>query len=179
MAAMDTKLLANPTDPTAWQQALYAFLVEKERRSGSRRTVESYSRMLQDFFGRTGKTPDQVRSPDVLGWAHGIGLSGRTPSAITIGARVACLSSFYKFLIRMGMLTSNPCDALERPKIQPSPARGYTATDVQKILAVIPDTFAGRRDRAIVLVLVMTGRRRSEVINLTAKDITVEDAVSY
>jgi hypothetical protein len=29
-----------------WERALYAFLVEKERRSGSLRTVEGYSRML-------------------------------------------------------------------------------------------------------------------------------------
>ncbi len=176
---MDSKPLANPTDPTAWQQTLYAFLAEKERRSGSRRTVESYARMLQHFFGQAGKTPDLVTSPDVLGWAHGIGLSGRTPSGITIGARVACLSSFYRFLIRMGTLQSNPCDALERPKIQTSPARGYTATDVQKILAVLPDTVAGRRDRAIILTLVLTGRRRSEVINLQAKDITVEDERAF
>ncbi len=176
---MDTKLLANPTDPSAWQQALHAFLAEKERRSGSRRTVESYSRMLQHFFGQAGKTPDLVTSPDVLGWAHGIGLSGRTPSGITIGARVAFLSSFYKFLIRMGTLQSNPCDALERPKIQASPARGYTASDVQKILAVVPDTVAGRRDRAIILTLVLTGRRRSEVINLKAKDISVEDERAF
>jgi len=33
-------------DPSAWDQALYAFLIEKGNRSGSRRTVESYSRML-------------------------------------------------------------------------------------------------------------------------------------
>jgi integrase/recombinase XerC len=176
---METKLLANPTDPSAWQQALYAFLAEKERRSGSRRTAEGYSRMLQHFFGVVGKTPDQVTSPEVLSWAHGIGLSGRVPSGVTIGARTACLSSFYKFLIRMGTLSSNPCDALERPKIQPSPARGYTATDVQKILAAIPDTIAGRRDRAIVLTLVITGRRRSEVINLKAKDISVEGDRSF
>jgi integrase/recombinase XerC len=179
MAAMETKLLANPTDPSAWQQALYAFLAEKERRSGSRRTVEGYSRMLQHFFGVVAKTPDQVTSPEVLSWAHGIGLSGRVPSGVTIGARIACLSSFYKFLIRMGTLASNPCDALERPKVQPSPARGYTATDIQRILAAIPDTVAGRRDRAIVLTLVMTGRRRSEVINLKAKDISVEDERSF
>jgi site-specific recombinase XerD len=143
MAAMETKPLANPTDPSAWQQALYAFLAEKERRSGSQRTVEGYSRMLQRFFGVTGKTPDQVTSPEVLSWAHGIGLSGRVPSSVTIGARTACLSSFYKFLIRMGTLASNPCDALERPKVQPSPARGYTATDVQKILAAIPREVRG------------------------------------
>src|SRR5487761_2362348 len=179
MAAMETTLLANPTDPSAWQQALYAFLAEKERRSGSRRTVEGYSRMLQHFFGVVGKTPDAVTSADVMGWAYGKGLSGREPSAITIGARVACLSSFYHFLIRMSILAANPCDALERPKVQPSPARGYTALDVQKILAVIPDTVAGRRDRAIVLTLVLTGRRRSEVINLTAGNITVEGETAF
>src|SRR5674476_277872 len=172
---MTTRLLTAPIDATAWEHALYAFLAEKEKRSGSRRTVESYSRMLQHFFGRIGKTPDQVSSPDVLAWAHGVGLSGREPSSVTVGARTACLSSFYKFLIRMGTMTGNPCDALERPKVQQSVARGYTALDVQKLLGVIPDTMAGRRDRAIVLTLVLTGRRRSEVINLKAKDITIED----
>lgn len=176
---METKLLANPTDPSAWQQALYAFLAEKHRRSGSRRTVESYSRMLQHFFGRLGKTPDQVVSPDVLSWAHGVGLSGREPSAVTIGALTACLSSFYRFLIRMGTLMGNPCDALERPKIHPSPARGYTAADVRCLLAVIPDTIPGRRDRAIVLTLLLTGRRRSEVINLTAGNIIVEEETAF
>src|SRR5665811_2448083 len=107
-----TNLLSAPIDASAWERALYAFLAEKEKRSGSRRTVESYSRMLQHFFGRIGKTPDQVTSPDVLAWAHGIGLSGREPSSVTVGARTACLSSFYKFLIRMGTMTANPCDAV-------------------------------------------------------------------
>ena len=68
---------------------------------------------------------------------------------MTVGARTACLSSFYKFLIRMGMLASNPCDALERPKAQPSPARGYTATDVQRVLALatVPVRDAGTQIR--------------------------------
>jgi hypothetical protein len=38
-----------------WQHALYAFLAEKEQRTGFRRTIERYSRMLQDFFGRVSK----------------------------------------------------------------------------------------------------------------------------
>ena len=46
-----------------WERSLYAFLAEKERRSGSRRTVEGYSRMLQHFFGTVGKLPDRVTSP--------------------------------------------------------------------------------------------------------------------
>jgi site-specific recombinase XerD len=110
--------------PTAWEEAIYAFLVEKRSRSGSTRTVESYARMLWPFFRLT--TPDRVRSADVLAFAHGIGLSGRVPSSATIGARIACLSSFYRFAIRMGLLVGNPCDALERPRTVP-PSPGDTA----------------------------------------------------
>ena len=93
-----------------WERSLYAFLAEKERRSGSRRTVEGYSRMLQHFFGTIGKPPDRVTSAEVFAWGYGVGLSGKQPSSVTIGARLACLSSFYRFAIRMGLLTGNPCD---------------------------------------------------------------------
>jgi hypothetical protein len=51
-----TRAIPARFDDTAsgWERALYAFLAEKERRSGSQRTVQSYSRMLQDFSrGRT------------------------------------------------------------------------------------------------------------------------------
>ena len=102
-------------DPSGWQQALYGFLAEKEKRSGSRRTVECHSRMLACFFGKAGKAPDRVTGPDGLGRAFAVGGSGGPPSDSTIGACIACLSSFYRFLIRMGIMSSNPCDALERP----------------------------------------------------------------
>ena len=62
-----------------WERSLYAFLAEKQRRSGSLRTVQSYSRMLNHFFGRASKTPDQVTSQDVFAWAYGTGLSGKPP----------------------------------------------------------------------------------------------------
>ena len=164
---------------SGWERALYSFLAEKERRSGSKRTVQSYSRMLQDFFGRLGKPPDQVTSQEVFAYAHGIGLSGREPSAVTVGARAACISSFYRFLIRMGAVSSNPCDALERPKATPAPPRGLSADQVRHLLSVIPETQAGLRDRAIFLTLVLTGRRRSEVLNLKAGDLALGGETIY
>jgi integrase/recombinase XerC len=166
-------------DPSAWDQALYAFLVEKGNRSGSKRTVESYGRMLWPFFADLGKTPDRVKPADVLAWVHGIGKSGRTPSATTVGARIACLSSLYRFLIRMGLVVSNPCDAVERPRAIQSVARGYSADEVRRLLAVVPDSVAGRRDRAILLTLVLTGRRRAEVIGLRAGDLSLEGETTY
>ena len=175
---MTAPLPALPTTASTWDQALYAFLVEKGNRSGSKRTVESYSRMLWRFFEHT--TPDQVTPAVVLSYAHGIGLSGKPPSPVTIAARIACLSSYFRFLIRMGLLRSNPCDLVERPRTSPSPARGYSADEVKRLLSVVPDDIRGRRDRAILLVFILTGRRRSEVMGMTAGDIEIEDStVSY
>jgi len=174
-----TTSIAPFEDIANWEQALYAFLAEKERRSGSRRTVEGYSRMLQHFFGALGKPPDQVTSQEVFVYAHGVGPSGREPSAVTIGARIACISSFYRFLTRMGIVSANPCDQLERPRVSPSPPRGLSAEEIKRLLAVIPEKPVGLRDRAIILTLTLTGRRRSEVMNLKASDISRSERLSY
>ena len=165
-------------DTPAWTQTVLAFLAEKERRSGSRRTVEGYARMLWPLLNSVG-SPDRVTPAHVLAWAHGIGASGREPSSATVGARIACLSSYFRFLIRMELAKSNPCDALERPRTIPSPARGLTAEQIRQLLAVVPDTVAGRRDRALVLTFVLTGRRRSEVLGLTAGDVSLEGETAF
>ena len=47
---------------TSWEGSLYAFLAEKQRRSGSNRTPDSYYRTLRHFFGSLHKSPDQVSS---------------------------------------------------------------------------------------------------------------------
>ena len=177
---MPTEAIALQSDaPDRWERAFYAFLAEKERRSGSVRTVQSYSRMLRYFFGKLAKPPDAVRPADVLAYADGVGLSGKEPSAITIGARIACVSSFFKFCIRMELLKRNPCDALERPKTPQSTPRGLSADEVRRLLAIIPDTQVGLRDRAIILTLLLTGRRRSKVLNLTAGDIETGEPAFY
>jgi hypothetical protein len=71
---MTSPLPAIPIEASRWDQALCAFLVEKHNRSGSRRTVESYSRMLWHFFKAT--TPDQVTPAVVLSYATASGCQG-------------------------------------------------------------------------------------------------------
>ena len=65
---------------------------------------------------------------DVFSFAHGIGLSGREPSPVTVGARLSCISSFFKFLIRLDLLKANPCDPVERPKPRPGAPSGLSAS---------------------------------------------------
>jgi len=124
---MHTTITTFDNSAEGWERALYAFLAEKERRTVSRRTVEGYSRMLQHFFGTVGKPPERVSGQEVFAWAYGVGLSGKQPSSVTIGARLACLFSFYHFLIRIDAVTANPCDAMERSKATVLPPRGLSA----------------------------------------------------
>jgi len=79
----------------------------------------------------------------------------------------------------MNITTANPCDALERPRTVQSVARGLNADEVRRLLAVVPDTVAGRRDRALLLTFVLTGRRRVEVIGLTGGDISLEGETAF
>ena len=177
---MSENTIVNFSDTqTGWQRAFYAFLAEKEQRSGSRRTVEGYSRMLQDFFGRSGKQPNTIITQDVFVFAHSPGLSGKQPSAITIGARIACVSSFFRFLIRMDIVQSNPCDKLQRPQTFPSTPRGLSGDQVHQLLAVVPDSPLGLRDRAIILTLVLTGRRRAEVIGMKGCNLILDSDRAY
>jgi len=44
---------------------------------------------------------------------------------------------------------------------------------------LVPSTPVGLRDRALILTLVMTGRRRAKVINLKTGVISIEDLVYY
>ena len=141
--------LTSDTSASGWDRSLYAFLAEKQQRSGSMRTVNAYANMLRDFFGRAGKAPDAVGPKDAFAWAYGVGLSGKQPSSTTINARIACLSSYYRFLIRMELVTSNPCDKLERPRpIQPTP-RGLGAEQLKRLLASLPTTPIGLRDHTV------------------------------
>lgn len=74
----------------------------------------------------------------------------------------------------MRLMQANSCEAIERPKTVPGQPRGLSADDIRKLLAVIPDTAGGLRDRAIILTLTFTGRRRAEVMNLKAADVVHE-----
>lgn len=63
--------------------------------------------------------------------------------------------------------------------MSPSPPRGLSGDQVHQLLAITPDSPVGLRDRAIILTLVLTGRRRAEVLNMKAGDLSVEGERTY
>ena len=108
------------------------------------------------------------------------GLSRKKPSSVTIGARIACLSSFYRSLICISLVSANPRGQLVRPRATPEPPRGLTATNIKMLLEVILQTPVGLRHRAIVFVLILTGRRRTAAPSPKAGNLCQGwDAVYY
>jgi len=177
--------------PPDWDGAISAFLAEKEKRSGSNGTAEKYRSLLARFFGALEKTPEQVTPAEAFTFAYGRGPSGREPSAATVNLRLAAISSFYGFLERMdlpmpqwtngqGILhQGNPCDRVQRTRQQPPAPRGLDREGIRHLLAAVPDSVAGRRDKVIILTFLLTGRRRSEILGLRAGDLSRNGAIFY
>src|SRR5712692_1564012 len=169
---------ALPPLPEPWQALAGAYLAQVHQRTGSRRTPQEYARYLGRFLQRVDD-PSRATAADVHAFAYGAGPSGRVPSPSTVIVRLAALAGFFDFARRMDLVTTNPAEAVKRPRnSQPTP-RGLTAAELRRLLAVLPRTRAGLRDRAIILIAVLTGLRRQEIMGLRAGDLTQDGTTAY
>lgn len=151
---------------------LAAWLAEVGQRSGSTRTPDTYRRELLRLL-ETIPTSERFRLPAaaVHAFAYAPGPSGRQPSPSTITVRLAAIRSFYDFARRMRLAQVNPADDVKRPKSRDPIPRGLTVPELHRLLEQIPDTRAGRRDRAVIVTILLTGMRRAEVFSLRAGDV--------
>lgn len=154
-----------------------AWLAEVGQRSGSRRTPETYRRELERFRSAVETIPTSAPFPAGVNtsachaFAYAPGPSGRSPAPATITVRLAALRSFFDFARRMGVVDVNPVDEVKRPKSRDPVPHGLDVDALRRLLAAIPDTKAGRRDRAVIVTMLLTGMRRAEVFSLRAGDL--------
>lgn len=101
---------------------------------------------------------------------------GKPVSSSTINQRLAILSSFYEYAVKFDACDHNPVKFCERPKrIIEDAAPALDMNLVEKALARIDiSTREGLRDRALLTLAVMTGRRLSELTGLQWQHITVQ-----
>ena len=133
-------------------------------------TVVSYRRDLEQFerfLPSLGvEALEQATTAHVRAWV--VQRSGQGDCARTIRRRVQSLRSFYKWLMRQGVLQMNPAADVElarAPKRLPQLVRPQSMDDLLA-LTVDVDDFRAVRDRLVVLMLYSTGIRRAELIGL-------------
>ncbi len=101
-----------------------------------------------------------------------------TPYALytQIGILTA-LRFFFSWLVKTGRLLTDPTVHLPRPRRPQHLPRSLKIGEVARVIASLPRTTLGLRDRALLELLYGTGMRRSEAARLKLDDIDLEERV--
>lgn len=146
--------------------------VEKK---ASENTKEAYRRDMEafeQFLSERGiDSADHAGSADVAAYLMELKKEGR--SKATANRKLSSIRTYYRFLIRKGIITSNPTEDIKSPKIERKALEYLTIEEVEQLLEAPDDSVKGLRDRAMLEVLYATGIRVSEIIELKMKDINL------
>ncbi|SDY68043.1 tyrosine-type recombinase/integrase [Nitrosomonas halophila] len=142
-------------------------------------TRRAYQKALQDFMRFTGiSRPEEFRQ---ITRAHLIAfrdeLRKRDLSGPTIRNRLAALSSLFEYLCEQNAVTHNPVKGVKRPSVESYEGKSPALGDHQaRALLDAPDSLSlkGKRDRAILAILLYHALRRDELCKLKVKDIQQE-----
>ncbi|MFX0124788.1 MAG: site-specific tyrosine recombinase/integron integrase [Candidatus Hodarchaeota archaeon] len=96
-------------------------------------------------------------------------------AARSLHRKICSLKSFFKFLKKEGLITANPTETIESPKIPKSLPKTITVEETLKLLTA-PDN---PRDKAILYMLYGTGMRVSELSNLNIEQIDLKDKIIH
>jgi len=93
-------------------------------------------------------------------------------SARSICRKISTIRSFFKFILREGIVKINPTINLFTPKIDRKLPFFLYLQEINKLIETPPgNTIFGMRDRAILELLYGTGMRVGELVNLNVNDI--------
>lgn len=154
------------------------FMLDARARHCTPRTLATYDSRLKPFIHWCDQNGVKI-------------LSDVTPSTIrlyivhiqdekqwasrTVNGVVKAIATLFNYCVRDGLLTESPMKKVIIPKVDKKILPAFTEDDVQKILRACES----ERDEAIVLFLLDTGLRATELINLNAGDIETKTGAVY
>ena len=105
-------------------------------------------------------------------------LAAQNYTKSTTARKLATMRSFYKFLIRRGLVKSSPMNGIRTPKQEKRLPKCLTLEQIQMLLDAPGDAdILACRDKAILETLYSSGIRVSELCDLTLADVDLEDGV--
>jgi len=105
-------------------------------------------------------------------------LYGQNYTKSTTARKLATLRSFYKFLIRRQVIGIHPLSTIRTPKQEKRLPKCMDLEQVQKLLEAPGDAdLLSARDKAMLEVLYSSGIRVSELVELEAGDLDLQEGV--
>ncbi len=156
------------------QIAAFCAYLETER-NVSPHTLAAYGRdlkQLAEFVGREKGEGAQARDVDHLLLRRYLALLGKNAQKTSIGRKLAAIRTFFRFLLRRGIIARNPAELIATPKRE---QRLPFHLDIDQATTLVEapadDQKHALRDRAILELLYSSGLRVSELTGLDIGDL--------
>ena len=184
---------------TSLKSLVKGYLLTHQTEGSSPHTVEYYRGILNRFLwyaAREGWSDDarllnewHIREflgyvgTEVKRWAkegNGSESSSRRVSLRTLHHYYGALRAFFNWVVKEGFLAVSPLTMVKVPKPKPRVIQPYSSEQIKKMLQVCEfdcqhnAKFLGSRDRAIILILLDSGLRLSELANIKLQDIDTD-----
>lgn len=173
--------------PLNWTRAIEDFgrylSVERALSPHTRRAYESDVRQLTVHLG-AGILPEDVDPDRVRAWLASL---HRRRSPATLGRKLASVRSFFRWLVREGVVDEDPTAGLPMPKLEKRLPRPLSVDDCEQLITrdrpvarqAAPEggdrdrrrKWMTLRDRALVELLYGTGIRIGELVALDVRDL--------
>ena len=153
-------------------------------RNASQETVRNYRsdlRQLASFLHAAGHGSEPLRAADVTteqirAYLHWLDRKGEKASSLA--RKLACLRSFYRFLVREGSVQHNPAEGLKTPKLPKLLPRVLTKDDAGALMEFpTGQSLLSLRDRALLETLYSTGARVSEAVGINMGDLSLAEGL--
>jgi len=143
----------------------------------SEHTIKSYTTDLNQFalfLSTEFQIVDQINEISfqiIRTWIADLLEKGISPRSVT--RKISTLKTYFKFLIREGMLIENPMVKLVAPKSKKSLPVFIEEDQIASLLNEVQfeKGFIGQRNKLIIELFYVTGVRLSELINIKISDV--------
>lgn len=148
-------------------------------KSLSKNTIAAYQRdmeKLMQFFAVKHISPQPAEVElatlrEFLRWITELGMTTTSQARILSG-----IKAFYKYLMMEDLVTKNPSELLEAPKLRRKLPEVLEVYEIDKMVEQIDHSKPeGMRNKAIIETMFSCGLRVSELVNLKFSDISYPD----
>jgi integrase/recombinase XerC len=150
----------------------------------SANTCRAYGHDLEEFvsFSAVFLEKDLQDVPiellDALAIRRHIGYLFKTNTKTSIGRKLSAIRSFFRFLVRQGVLDASPAEMIPNPRTESSIPVFLPIDEMFRLLdSVTAVSLSDQRDRAILEMLYSAGLRVSELTAMNVHDVNIDQFV--
>lgn len=153
---------------------LKKFLVAKQVKGCTPRTLVYYRKTIKMILERIGKTVDDITADDIR-YYMALRLRKDKVTKTTVGNEIRNFGSFFGWLYIEEIIRRNPMAKIDRIKIEKTKKKAFTELEIEKLRLVAE----GEREQMIIEVLLSTGCRVTELTEIMISDIEVDKVLVH